>query len=178
MSMSVWSIDQSHSSIHFKVRHMMISWVRGGFATFHGTLNYDPADVAQSSVDVEIDAASINTREGDRDTHLKSADFLDVAKYPVLRFQSKSVTHSQGKLVRVTGDLTIHGVSHEVAFDVEGPSRPAVDPWGNSRMAASASLAVSRKDFGLTWNSVLEAGGLLVGDEVTIDVDVEFIKSK
>lgn len=177
-STSVWSIDQSHSSIHFKVRHLMISNVKGAFGSFRGTLNFDESDITRSSIDVEIDASSINTREADRDTHLKSADFLDVARYPTLHFRSHSVSAVHSRTFRLAGELTIRGVTREISFDVEGPSAVAKDPWGNLRMAASAMAKINRKDFGLTWNAALEAGGFVVGDEVTIDLDLEFMKSK
>jgi polyisoprenoid-binding protein YceI len=176
--MPKWTIDQSHSSIHFKVRHLMISYVKGAFAWFSGTLDYDPDDVTKSSIEVEIDASSINTREPDRDTHLKSQDFLDVANFPTLHFRSTGVSAAHGKSLRLSGELTLHGVTRTVAFDVDGPSAIAKDPWGNSRTAESAIVVISRKEFGLSWNAALEAGGFVVGDEVTIDLELEFMKAK
>jgi len=177
-ALSTWSIDPTHSSVHFKVRHMMISNVRGEFRTVRGGLKLDDADITQSEIDIEIDSSSIHTREEQRDAHLRSQDFLDTERHPLLTFRSTKVQKARGDTLRVQGDLTIHGVTRNVELDVDSVSPTTKDPWGNVRMAASASTVISRKDFGLTWNAALETGGVLVGDEVSIDLDVEFVKSQ
>jgi polyisoprenoid-binding protein YceI len=172
-----YKIDPAHSSAQFSVRHMMISNVRGGFGNVQGTVAYDVQNVAASKVDVEIDANTINTLENARDSHLKSADFLHVEKYPTIIFKSKAVTpHGDGEL-RVTGDLTIHGVTKEVILEVEGPSTQEKDPYGNTRIGTSATTKVKRSEFGLTWNAALETGGILVGDDLKIDLEVSLIKA-
>nr|WP_295903567.1 YceI family protein [uncultured Bdellovibrio sp.] len=175
MSMTTWQIDSAHSSANFSIKHMMIAKVHGGFEKLSGTLQYDPADVTKSSSEATIDAASINTREAQRDGHLKSADFFDVEKYPTINFKSKKVERD-GDDLKVTGDLTIHGVTKEVVLDVEGPSTEMKDPYGNTKIGISATTKIKRKDFGLTWNAALEAGGVLVGDDVSISLDVQFAK--
>lgn len=172
---ALWEIDPVHSSAQFSVRHLMVSNVRGEFTRVSGTLRYDPANPAASRVEAAIEAASINTREPQRDQHLRSADFFDVEKFPAITFQSKHVSGEDGEL-RVTGDLTIHGVTREVTLDVEGPTPAVRDPWGNIRIGASASTKINRKDFGLNWNAVLEAGGFVVGDEVKISLDIEAVR--
>jgi polyisoprenoid-binding protein YceI len=177
VALSLWSIDTAHSSVHFKVRHMAISWVRGEFRSVSGTLNLDEYDMTRSLVAIDIDVSSVYTRDAQRDQHLRSADFLDVEKYPEMHFQSTAIASSGSNSYRLTGDLTIHGVSREIDLDVREVSPIAKDPWGNIRLEASATARVSRKEFGLTWNTVLESGGLLVGDEIVIAVDVEFVKS-
>ncbi len=174
--MNTYHIDPSHSQANFTIKHMMIAKVHGGFEKLSGKFNYDPTNLANSSVDVTIEAASINTREAQRDTHLKSADFFDVEKYPVLTFKSTRFEKSGGDL-KIVGDLTIHGVTNSVTLDVEGPSEELKDPWGNAKIGASATTKIKRKDFGLTWNAALEAGGLLVGDDVNISIDVQFVKA-
>lgn len=173
---NTYQIDPSHSEAQFSIKHMMISKVRGGFEKISGTFNYDAKNPSQSNVDVTIDVASINTREAQRDTHLKSADFFDVEKYPTITFKSTRIEKNGGDLT-IVGNLTIHGVTNLVTLDVEGPSEELKDPWGNAKIGASATTKISRKDFGLTWNAALEAGGLLVGDEVNISIDVQFVKS-
>ena len=174
---SIWNIDPSHSVAEFKVKHMMIANVKGYFSKITGVLTRDESNVANSSVEVSIDAASIETRDAQRDTHLKSADFFDVEKHPFLSFKSNGIKQVQDGELSVGGDLTIRGVTRKVIFDVEGPTPPAKDPWGGTRIAVSASTKIKRKDFGLTWNAALETGGILVGDEVTINLDVEFVKA-
>lgn len=174
-SAATWSIDPEHSNVGFKVRHLMVSNVRGNFEKFSGSVNINDADPAKSSVTVTIDTNSINTNVAKRDDHLRSADFLDVAKFPEMTFVSKKVASSGGQL-QVTGDLTLHGITREVALAVEGPSAESKDPWGNIRRGASASATISRKDFGLVWNAALETGGVAVGDEVTILLEIEMIK--
>jgi polyisoprenoid-binding protein YceI len=173
--MTTYQIDPSHSSANFTIKHMMIAKVHGGFEKISGKFIYDSETPANSSVDVTIDAASINTRDGQRDTHLKSADFFDVEKYPTLTFKSKRV-EKVGSDLKITGDLTIHGVTNTVTLEVDGPSNEIKDPWGNSKIGASATTKIKRKDYGLTWNAALEAGGFLVGDDVNISIDVQFIK--
>ncbi len=177
-AISTWSIDPAHSSVHFKVRHMMISNVRGEFRTVRGDLKLNEADNTQSQIDIEIDTSSIHTRDEQRDAHLRSPDFLDTGLHPLLTFRSTKLETAGVDALRVQGDLTIHGVTRNVELDVDSISPATKDPWGNVRMAASANTVISRKDFGLTWNAALEAGGVLVGDEVTIDLDVPFVKSQ
>jgi len=174
---TTWNIDPAHTAAEFKVRHMMISNVKGQFTAVQGTLVVDEADLANSHVETSIDAASIDTREPQRDAHLKSADFLDVEKFPKLSFKSTHISRVSDGELAVTGDLTIHGVTRKVVFKAEGPTAPTKDPWGNTRRGLSATAKISRKDFGLVWNSALEAGGVLVGDEVTITLEVEFVKA-
>src|SRR5690349_7087374 len=174
---STWNIDPVHSTAQFKVKHMMISNVKGEFTKITGKLELDHSNITKSQVEAFIDATTINTREPDRDTHLKSADFLDVAKFPHLSFKSTQISRNGEGELSVEGDLTMHGVTRKVSLEVEGPSAPTKDPWGNTRIGLSASTRVNRKDFGLNWNTVLEAGGILVGEEVAISLDVEFIKA-
>ena len=176
MSQVTYQIDSAHSAAHFSVRHMMISNVRGDFTKVSGTLLLDAGNPANSSVTALIDAASLNTREPQRDTHLKSADFFDVEKYPELSFHSKSVAVAGDGELRVKGDLTIHGVTREVTLDVEGPTPETKDPWGNQRIGATATTKINRKDFGLGWNVALEAGGVLVGEDIKISIDLEAIR--
>lgn len=173
---TTWNIDPVHSSAEFKVKHMMISNVKGQFTAVSGVLTLDPADLTHSGVEATIEAASINTREAQRDAHLKSPDFFDVEKFPTLAFRSTKVSKDGGDLA-VEGELTIHGVTRPVVFRVEGPTAPAKDPWGNTRVGLSATTKINRKDYGLTWNAALETGGILVGDEVTITLDVQFVKA-
>jgi polyisoprenoid-binding protein YceI len=173
---SAWNLDPVHSVAEFKVRHMMISNVKGQFTGLSGILFRDESDVTKSRVEAAIDAASINTRDAQRDAHLKSADFFDVERFPALSFRSTAVKRAGGDALAVTGDLTIHGITREVVFQVEGPTEPNRDPWGNLRVGISASTKINRKDFGLTWNAALETGGILVGDEITITLDIEFVK--
>lgn len=173
--MSTYQIDPSHSSASFSIKHMMIAKVHGAFEKISGTLNYDPASPLNTAVDVAIEAASINTREAQRDAHLKSADFFDVEKYPVISFKSQSFEKSEDGY-KVVGDLTIHGVTNKVTLAMESPSEELKDPWGNTKMAVSGTTKIKRKDFGLTWNAALEAGGVLVGDDVNITLDIQFVK--
>lgn len=174
---TTWNIDPVHTTAEFKVRHMMITNVKGHFKPVNGVITIDEGDISRSKVEASIDAASIDTREPDRDTHLRSAEFFDVEKFPTLTFTSTRVTRSAHTELEVEGDLTIHGVTRKVTFLVEGPTAPGKDPWGNTRIGLSASTKVSRKDFGLNWNAALETGGILVGDEVTITLDVEAVKA-
>jgi len=174
---TIWNIDPAHSVAEFKVKHMMIANVKGHFSKITGVLTRDESNVANSSVEVSIEAASIETRDAQRDAHLKSADFFHVEEHPFLTFKSGGIKKVHDGELSVEGDITIHGVTRKVTFDVEGPTPPAKDPWGNTRIAVSANTKISRKDFGLTWNAALETGGILVGDEVTINLDVEFVKA-
>ncbi|HXN63998.1 MAG TPA: YceI family protein [Candidatus Acidoferrales bacterium] len=174
---STWNLDPVHSVAEFKVKHMMISNVKGQFTNVKGLLRLDEADVTKSQIEASIEAASINTRDAQRDAHLKSSDFFDAEKFPELTFKSTRITRKGDTELSVTGDLTIRGVTQGVVFDVEGPTPPAKDPWGNTRLGLSATTRVSRKDFGLAWNAALETGGFLVGDDVTITLDVQFVKA-
>lgn len=174
---TTWNIDPVHTHAEFKVRHMMITNVKGHFKPVNGVITIDEVDISRSHVEASIDAASIDTREPDRDTHLRSADFFDVEKFPTLTFTSTRVTRTGHAHLEVEGDLTIHGVTRKVTFSVDGPTAPGKDPWGNTRIGLSASTKINRKDFGLTWNAALETGGILVGDEVTITLDVEAVKA-
>jgi polyisoprenoid-binding protein YceI len=174
---TTWNLDPAHSAAEFKVRHMMISNVKGQFTGVSGVLSLDEREIGGSRLEATIVASSIDTREAQRDAHLRSADFFDVEKYPTLGFRSTRVKRTNDDELAVTGDLTIHGVTREVVFKVEGPTPPAKDPWGNTRIGLSASTKINRKDYGLTWNAALETGGILVGDEVAIALDVEFVKA-
>jgi polyisoprenoid-binding protein YceI len=156
---------------------MMISNVKGQFTNLKGSVALNEADITQSQVEAAIDTASISTREPQRDAHLKSADFFDVEKFPTLSFKSTRIRRAGDGELNVIGELTIHGVTREVVFDVEGPTAPAKDPWGNTRIGLYATTKINRKDFGLTWNAALETGGILVGDEVTISLDVQLVKA-
>ena len=176
-AVTTWNVDPVHSVAEFKVKHMMISNVKGQFTSVKGVLVLDETDLTKSHVEASIEAASITTRDAQRDTHLKSADFLDVEKFPTLSFKSTRISRTDAGELAVAGDLTIHGVSRNVIFTVEGPTPPAKDPWGNTRIGLSATTKISRRDFGLNWNATLETGGILVGDEVTITFDVQFVKA-
>jgi polyisoprenoid-binding protein YceI len=177
ISTTTWNIDPVHSVAEFKVKHMMISNVKGQFPKVTGTLTLDEADLTRSRVETSIEAASIETRDAQRDAHLKSADFLDVEKFPTLSFKSTGIRLVRDGELAVEGNLTIRGVTRQLTFSVEGPTPPAKDPWGNTRVAVSATTKINRKDFGLTWNAALETGGILVGDDVTITLDVQFVKA-
>jgi len=155
----------------------MISNVKGQFPMVTGALTVDENDLARSRVEASIEAASIETRDPQRDAHLRSADFLDVEKFPTLSFNSTRISLVREGELAVEGDLTIRGVTRKVTFSVEGPTPPVKDPWGNTRVAVSATTKINRKDFGLTWNAALETGGILVGDEVAVTLDVEFVKA-
>lgn len=171
-----WQIDPAHTNVEFSVRHMMISNVKGQFQKTSGTITINGNDPTSAKIDATIDAASINTRVDKRDAHLKSPAFLDVDKYPTITFKSTKVEAAGPGKWKVTGDLTLHGATKPVVLDVEGTGTPITDPMGNTRAGASASTKINRKDFGLTWNQPLETGGVMVGDEVAISIDVEAIK--
>lgn len=173
---TTWKLDPTHSSAEFKVKHMMISNVKGSFSGLNGLLIDDAEDPTRSSVVASIDVSTLTTGDAQRDGHLKGADFFDVEKFPTMTFKSVSVKKTGEGEYRVTGALTLHGVTKPVTFAVEGPSAPGKDPWGNTRIGLSASAKINRKDFGLSWNSALETGGVLVGEDVAIHLDVQFIK--
>jgi polyisoprenoid-binding protein YceI len=174
--MATWNIDGSHSTASFSVKHLMISNVRGEFEKLAGTVSYDPDKPEDTLVDVTIDASSINTREPQRDAHLKSADFFDVEHYPNLTFKSKRTTRSKDGLT-VIGELTMHGLSKEVALQVEGLSPTQKDPWGKTRMGTSAHTTIKRSDWKMVWNNLLEAGGVVVSDEVKVYLDIELVEA-
>jgi polyisoprenoid-binding protein YceI len=174
---TTYKIDPQHSSANFVVRHMMITNVHGGFGKLHGTVVWDPAALNQSSVEATVDAASIDTREPDRDKHLRSADFFDVEKFPAISFLSTGIESSGDGELKIAGTLTIHGVSKAVVLAVDGPTAEGKDPWGNSRIGASATTKIKRSEFGLTWNSTLETGGILVGDDIKIEIEVSLIRA-
>ena len=175
-SASTWTIDPEHSYVGFKVRHLMVSNVKGSFTTFDGTVDLDDKDVAKSKVVVNIDANSIDTNVQKRDDHLRSADFLDVAKYPAMTFTSKKIAQSGKDRLAITGDLTLRGVTREVVLDTETLAPESKDPWGNIRRGTTATTTINRKDFGLSWNAALETGGVVVGDEVAIVLEIEMIR--
>jgi polyisoprenoid-binding protein YceI len=175
-SASTWTIDPDHTNVGFKVRHLMVSNVRGNFEKESGVIELNDQDITKSKVEVTIDTRSVNTNVQKRDDHLRSADFLNVAAYPTMSFVSKKVAKAGKDRLKVTGNLTLHGVTREVVLDVEGPSQESKDPWGNIRRGASASTTINRKDFGLVWNKALETGGVVVGDEVNITLEIEMIK--
>lgn len=174
---TIWNLDPAHSVAEFKVRHMMISNVKGQFTGIAGVLRLDENDITRSHVEATIDASTVNTREAKRDAHLKSADFFDVECFPVMNFRSTQVKRTGDNELAVTGYLTIHGVTRQATFQVEGPSAAGKDPWGNTRIGLAATTKINRKDFGLTWNATLETGGILVGEDVTITIDLEFVKT-
>lgn len=169
---TTWQIDPAHTQVDFSVKHMMFAKVRGSFEAVEGALRFDPDNVDESSVRVEIDAGSINTGQEDRDAHLRSADFLDVEEYPTITFESRNVVGLGGDRYDVTGDLSIHGVTREVTLEAT-LGGVGTDPWGNERCAFSASTKIDRRDYGLTWNQALETGGILVGEHVNISIDVQ-----
>jgi polyisoprenoid-binding protein YceI len=172
---STYTIDPAHSSVQFSVRHMMISNVKGGFSGVKGMAVYDPEAPASTTVKAQIDASTISTLDSNRDAHLKSADFLDVAQFPVITFRSKDVRLG-GNGIKIEGDLTIHGVTRPVTLEVENITPEGKDPWGNTRIGASAKAKIKRGEFGLLWNAALETGGLLVGDELKLDFEIQLIK--
>jgi polyisoprenoid-binding protein YceI len=173
---TTWQIDPAHTAAGFAVKHLMISTVRGQFKGITGTVTWDDQDNSKSSIDVTIDATTVDTSEPMRDKDLKSEKFFDVARYPTITFKSKKIENVSAGKLKVTGDLTIHGVTKEVALDVEGPSNPVQDPWGNTRVAASATTKVNRQDYGVKWNASIDGGGVVVGDDVSITIDLEMIK--
>lgn len=175
MTSERWEIDSGHSGIHFSVRHMVVAKVRGQFARWSGTFTTEDGDLSRSTVTAVIDAASIDTGVSDRDKHLRSSDFLDVANHPEFNFTSSRVERQGAGRLLVVGDLTIRGVTREVELSVESAGTTK-DPWGNERAGFSARTSLDRKAFGLTWNQLLESGGALVGDKVEIEIEVEAVK--
>jgi polyisoprenoid-binding protein YceI len=175
-ALSNWNLDATHSNAGFSVRHLMISNVRGEFRQLSGTLQYDPANVENSVVSVTIQAASIDTREPNRDAHLKSADFFETEKYPEITFNSTLWQHKNDDELIVKGNLTMHGVTKEVVLNAERTATMK-DPWGGTRVGFTGKTKINRKDFGLHYNAALEAGGVVVGEEVTISLEAEFVKA-
>jgi polyisoprenoid-binding protein YceI len=171
-----WRLDPAHTSVEFTVRHMMLSNVKGRFDKLSGTVTANGTDPNSVQVNAVIEADSINTRVAKRDSHLRSADFLDVVQYPTITFKSTKVEPVGNGKWKLTGDLTLHGVTKPVVLDVTGPTPPIKDPMGNTRVGASATTTIDRKDFGITWNHALDGGGMLVGDDVSISIEVEAIK--
>jgi polyisoprenoid-binding protein YceI len=174
---SIWNIDPAHSAAEFKVRHMMISFVKGKFSGLSGVLTLNENDSTHSSVEVSIPAASVSTADDKLNAHLKDADFFDVEQFPTFTFKSTSIRSTGGRDYEVTGDMTIRGITKSVTLSVKDVSEPSKDPWGNQRIGLSAFTHVDRRDFGLVWNAALELGGVLVGEEVIITLDVQFIKA-
>ena len=173
---SSWQIDPNHSAAQFAVRHLAISTVRGAFTKVSGTVQLDDKDITKSSVDVTIDTASVDTRVEARDKDLRSDHFFDVEKYPTITFKSTKVEQVEAGKLKVTGDLTIHGVTKQAVLDVEGPTAPVKDPWGNQRAAVNATTKINRQDFGMKWNNKMDTGGLVVGDDVAITIDAEMVQ--
>jgi polyisoprenoid-binding protein YceI len=174
---TTWNLDPAHSAAEFKVKHMMIANVKGSFSGLAGTLTEHATDASLSSVEATIPVGTISTGDADRDGHLKGGEFFDAEKHPTMTFKSTKVTKKSEGEYAVTGDLTVHGVTKPVTFAVEGPSAPAKDPWGRTKIGLSATAKINRKEFGLTWNAALETGGVLVGEDVTITLEVQFIKA-
>ena len=177
MATQKWDIDPVHSSINFSVRHLMVSKVRGQFSTWSGSFEFDPRNPLTTKVDIQIDANSIDTKDAQRDGHLKSADFLETEAHPHITFKGKSIEKKGGDEYKLSGDLTVHGTTLPVTLDVEY-SGQAKDPWGGERVGFSAHTSINRKDFGLAWNQALETGGLLVGEKVDIQIELEAVKPK
>jgi len=175
-AISTWQIDPAHSAAQFSVRHLAISTVRGGFSKVKGTVNFDDADISKSNVEVTIDVSTVDTREPKRDDDLRSERFFDVKDFPTMSFKSTKVEQLAPGKLKVTGDLTIRGVTKPVVLEVEGPTAPVKDPWGNQRAAATATTKVNRQDFGVKWNANMDNGGVVVGDQVSITIDIEMIK--
>jgi polyisoprenoid-binding protein YceI len=173
MALEKWTIDPAHSSIDFLVRHMLVSKVRGRFTKWSAALELDEQDISKSRVDVTIEAASVETHEAQRDTHLRSADFFDVSNHPTLTFKSKRVEAVGADKLRVTGDLTIRGTTREAVLDVERGGIVAKDPWGKRRAGFAATTTVHRKDFGVSYNAVLDQGGLALGEDVSVAIELE-----
>lgn len=176
-AVSTWNIDPAHSAAEFKVKHMMISNVKGSFSSLSGTLTEHATDKSLSTIEASIDVNSISTGDSQRDAHLKSADFFDAAQFPTMTFRSTQVQPNGDGGYKVTGDLTLHGQTRQQIFVVDGPTAPGKDPWGNTRIGLSATTKINRKDYGLSWNAALETGGILVGDDVNITIEAQFIKA-
>lgn len=174
---TLWKIDPAHSHAEFKVRHLMIANVKGSIKGINGDLTEHATDKSLSSIEAKLDVSTLHTGEEQRDTHLKSADFFDVEKYPTITFKSTSVQPKGSEQYVVSGDLTLHGVTKPVTLAVEGPTAPQKDPWGNTRIGLEATTKINRKDFGLSWNAALETGGVMIGEDVHITIELELIKS-
>jgi polyisoprenoid-binding protein YceI len=172
---ATWSIDPSHTSAGFGVRHMMVSTTHGQFTKVAGAVEIDDADVTRSQIDVTIDAASIDTRDAKRDEHLRSADFFDVAKYPTITFRSTRIVKGEGGKLLATGNLTLHGVTRPVTLTIDSLTPSSKTPWGTTVRGATATGKLSRKEFGLVWNKALETGGVAVGDEIELGIDAELV---
>jgi len=173
---SNWQIDPHHSSAQFAVRHMAIATVRGAFSSVNGTIVLDDKDITKSTVDVVIDVTTVDTRDPGRDSDLRSEHFFDVAHFPTITFKSKKVEQLAPGKLKVTGDLTIRGTTKEVVLDVDGPTAPIKDTWGNQRAAVAVTTKINRQDFGVKWNATLDNGGVVVADDVSINIDVEMVK--
>jgi len=173
---ATWQIDPAHASVEFRVKHLMVAWVKGSFPDVAGTVDIDEADLSKSKASVTIASASIDTNHAKRDEHLRSADFLDTANFPTMTFVADKIVAESGQLRQVTGDLTIRGTTRQVTLTVNELTPAIQDPWGKTRRGVSATTEINRKDFGLTWNKALEAGGVVVGDEVRISLDIELIR--
>jgi polyisoprenoid-binding protein YceI len=172
---TTWTIDPAHSAARFAVRHLTISTVHGEFHNVKGAVIMDDSDITKSTVDVTIDTTTVDTQEPGRDKDLKSPNFFDVEKFPVITFKSTRVEKAGAGKLRVTGDLTLHGVTKSVVLDVEGPTTPIKDPWGNQRAAASATTKINRQEFDVKWSRKMDNGGLVVGDEVSISIEIEMV---
>jgi len=176
MEARTWNIDTAHSSVTFSVRHMVFAKVRGRFGAFRGSVELDPQDLSRSKAEVEIDVSSIDTGVADRDQHLRSPDFFAVDEFPTIRFKTAKVEKAGGDRYKIHGELTIRDVTREVVLDAEYGGQ-AKDPWGNQRVAFAATTSVNRADFGLTWNQVLETGGVLVGERIDIELEVQAVQA-
>ena len=175
---TTWQIDPAHTAAGFSVKHMMIATVRGQFKGVTGAVNWDDQDISNSIVDVTIDANTVDTGEAKRDADLKSPNFFDVAHYPTITFKSTKIERISAAKMKVAGNLTIHGITKPVVLDVEGPSGAIKDPYGNTRVALNATTTVNRMDYGVKWNAKMDGGGIVVGDDVSINIDVEMIKKE
>lgn len=172
-----YNIDPTHSGVHFQIRHLMISTVRGSFTGLKGTVTHDPENPSETTIDAEVQVDTITTNDEKRDGHLKSADFFDAAQYPVMIYKSTEVMKSSGSSYTVNGDLTLHGVTKRVVLNVEEVTEETKDPWGNTRIGATAKGKLKRSDFGLVWNAAMETGGVMLGDEVKIEFDIQMVKA-
>jgi polyisoprenoid-binding protein YceI len=170
---STWQLDPAHTAAQFSVKHLAISTVRGTFSKVTGTVTFDDKDVSRSSVDVTIDVSTVDTREPKRDADLRSDHFFDVEHYPTMTFKSTKVEQADAGKLKVTGNLTIRGVTKEVVLDVDGPTAPVKDPWGHQRAAVNATTKINRQDYGVKWNATMDNGGVVVGDQVNINIDAE-----
>jgi polyisoprenoid-binding protein YceI len=176
-NVTTWNLDPAHSIAEFKVKHMMISNVKGHFSGLSGTLTLHEPEHTLTRIEASVDVSTVSTGDAQRDGHLKGAEFFDVEKFPTMTFKSTRVEPKSDGDFTVTGDLTLHGVTKTVTFAVSDVSAPAKDPWGNTKIGLAATTKINRKDFGLTWNAALETGGFLVGDEATVTLEVQFIKA-